>query len=385
MKELPRNPLFGFIALHSFLMGLFPFFLPVYLWYTGFTLSMISLVVAFTGLGFLVSLWGWEHASQKRRFSTVLLASFWLEIGVLSLIFILDISGIFLVLGFLQGLYNGFFWTTQRVLFVDSLKDGVSGKKFGNIQILSFLVLKLGLFMGAFFMDQGGFLFIYLGSLLLVLAVTIYHLCHPVQYDWPASLKTHKVTTLKSLWHFRDRPYTRLVFCIDGPLLFTEGAIWTLTLFTISQESFLTLGYWVIGIALLFSLAFWFIKESIDKVSVQKVFVVSVIIYSMGFLGRFFMEASQTLPQTFWGLLAIGFATSFFRLTFNKRFFDRALEVATHPYLFSKSYYSQFSIFIFFSLLSLYLSFRPNTIETLPPLYILSGIMALGYLGYKKR
>ena len=60
---------FQFAGVHSFLIGLLPFFIPVLLLKQGVSVEGIALFIAVTGVGFIVSLKIWDalfHQSQWR-------------------------------------------------------------------------------------------------------------------------------------------------------------------------------------------------------------------------------------------------------------------------------------------------------------------------------
>ena len=75
---------YSFVGIHSFLIGLFPFYLPVYLWKQGHTLSNISFFIALTGIGFCLSLWGFERIVKRIPFSYTIFLSFVFEILLLT-------------------------------------------------------------------------------------------------------------------------------------------------------------------------------------------------------------------------------------------------------------------------------------------------------------
>ena len=78
---------YAFTGLHSFLIGLFPFYIPVYLYTIGLTLSRICLFVAVTGMGYCLTLIFWDRVCRKIPFSTLIVWSFFSEYLLLSLFF----------------------------------------------------------------------------------------------------------------------------------------------------------------------------------------------------------------------------------------------------------------------------------------------------------
>ena len=87
-------------------------------------------------------------------------------------------------------------------------------------------------------------------------------------------------------------------------------------------------------------------------------------------------------PVLFALLVFITFCTSFFRLAFNKRFFDHAKQTSGYKYILAKSYYSQFYIGVIFMVLGLTYSCRPEASHAFEYSYIAAGVVALPYLCY---
>jgi hypothetical protein len=61
----PTVTLYAFLGVHSFLIGLFPFYIPVFLYKTGFSLSRICAFIAVTALGFVITLYPWERMVRQ--------------------------------------------------------------------------------------------------------------------------------------------------------------------------------------------------------------------------------------------------------------------------------------------------------------------------------
>ncbi len=87
-------------------------------------------------------------------------------------------------------------------------------------------------------------------------------------------------------------------------------------------------------------------------------------------------------PVLFPLLVLITFCTSFFRLAFNKRFFDHAKQSSGYKYILAKSYYSQFYIGVIFMALGLIYSHWPEALHSLGYSYLGAGVVALLYLCY---
>ena len=147
---------YQFLGIHSFLIGLFPFFIPVFLWQQGFNLAQISFFIAITGIGFVLSLWVWDRAHKRINFLHIIAASFAIEILLLLTVFLLGGSVFLPLLALLNGAYNCFFWITQRALFFETISPENTGRKFGNFQIFVVIILKAGVFCGGLLLDKTG-------------------------------------------------------------------------------------------------------------------------------------------------------------------------------------------------------------------------------------
>ena len=139
MISLTRN-LYSFLGLHSFLIGMFPFYIPVYLYKAGFSLAQICFFIAITGIGFCSSLYLWDRISKRVSLRYLIVFSFLSELILLTLFFI-EKEMIFIVIsGFFNGIFNCSFWMIQRLLFLDTITVQNSGEKFGNFQIFVLLL-----------------------------------------------------------------------------------------------------------------------------------------------------------------------------------------------------------------------------------------------------
>jgi hypothetical protein len=81
-------------------------------------------------------------------------------------------------------------------------------------------------------------------------------------------------------------------------------------------------------------------------------------------------------------LVVVAFCTSFFRLAFNKRFFDTAEKSSLYHYLFIKSYFSQVSLAICFGLIGRLASGTMGVYSSLNVCYWVAGFSAVAYLLY---
>ncbi len=76
----PTVTLYTFLGVHSFLIGLFPFYIPVFLYKNGFFLSRICAFIAVTALGFVITLYPWERMARKVSLAILILVSFFSEL-----------------------------------------------------------------------------------------------------------------------------------------------------------------------------------------------------------------------------------------------------------------------------------------------------------------
>lgn len=369
-----------FLGLHSFLLGLFPFFIPVYLFNHGTTLAEISWFIAITGLGYSFALWVFDHY-RSGSYRVPLLVSFALEVCLL----ILLLSGAPLpVIALVNGGYSCLYWTIQRLLFLAGGNAQDSGRRFGDFQIYVLVVLKAGVFAGSLLLENAG-----VGAVLLVSCIVgatgvgIF-LRHHSGLRLPASLIQQRALSVRAIAGFADCYNSRLIFVIDGIFLYLESYFWLISLFLVVGNSFVRLGLLVIALAIILALLFLVIKNSIDRLDNQKVYLCSVILYIVSWVLRGFLSEEMTVSVQLLALLLVAFCTSFFRLAFNKRFFDTAEKSTGFQYILVKSYSSQVFLACGFGIIGLLAySFSPTTSTFLPLCYWIAGIFAGLYLFYK--
>lgn len=373
---------FQFAGIHAFLMGLLPFYIPVLLWQQGYALWQLSFFIALTGLGFLLAIPLWKNFYWNNQWNKILRISLILEsLLFASVLFMaaLPLSISLLIISLLNGAYLCFYWTSQRTLFTQ-LEQGPSnkyphgaatGNNFGNFQIVVMVLLKAGILLSAFLLDQG------LDVLLMVLSffVALLGVCY-LQVDVKAEsaldvnlMSTGSTSTDSAV--VLDRP-SRIVFYLDGIFLYLESYFWLLSLYLVAQQDIMQLGVLVVLLTLLLSAVFWLIKSRIDAFPTHTVFQLAIIGYAISWLLRaevgFDLDSAMSFEVNYPLILLIAFLTSFFRLSFNKRFFDharllRATELETNEhipnqalminYLLDKSNLSQLGIFVFFSVLGI--------------------------------
>jgi len=384
LSDKSRQPqlFYQFLGSHSLLIGLLPFYLPVYLWGIGFNLSHISLLIGISGLGFCAALTLWQRLSRSLPLKTLLFITFALEVVLVASTFLADFGIVaILLIAIANGLYNGFFWTTQRTLFLQLLGNNDSGKRYGNFQIFVTVFLKIGILAGGWLLDAGGL------PWLLAISAAIGAL-----FTWwffgrasAEPLHAQPLITFRSALTYHDKRGSRPVFITDGFFLFLESHYWTLSLFMLADENFAKLGVIVVVLALLFGLLFYLIKNTIDAFAVSWVFRVSVLLYAVSWIARSFVSETLSPQILLFMLLVVTFCSSFFRLAFNKRFFDIAQTTTGIEYLLIKSYLSQFYLGIGFIATALLLwASDLTTSDALIPMYWLAAIASFIYLSYRR-
>ncbi len=382
-ERRPASSVFySYLSLHSLLIGLFPFFIPVYLWRNEYSLSSISLYISLSGAGFCAALWLWDRWRKTARLNTLIGISFALESILLSSVFLQADIAFLPLMALLYGLYNCFFWITNRALFLEIIDTSNSGKKYGNLQIAVVIMLKIGVFAGGILLEKYGFTSVYLISIIITLASAIGFARLNKSIQFSPQLRQSPPISLPDLMQFKDALHSRRIFLLDGLFLFLESYFWVISLFLLAHESFWQLGILVIVLGITFSGLFFFIRSTIDRLSRQTVYLTATLLYILSWILR--ATLSDQLPMLFLFLLLvlITFCTSFFRLSFNKRFFDNALETSGHRYLIIKSYYSQFIIAIGYFAIAVLLNQFADPPTALRAIYAGAAVLAMGYFWY---
>jgi multidrug transporter EmrE-like cation transporter len=207
----------------------------------------------------------------------------------------------------------------------------------------------------------------------------------PMQKSIATEIRAGKPLLLGDLWRFRDRQHSKIIFALDGFFLYMESYFWLVSLFLLVKKSFFNLGLLVIFLAVVFGIIFFFIKNRIDHSNTQKVYLLAVILYMASWYMRGFVGKGMDTSVLYPLLISITFCTSFFRLAFNKRFFDHAKATGGSRYILLKSYYSQFFLSLIFAGLACYYSFSPQlskVVQALGYTYFAAGGLALIYLLY---
>ncbi|MEH6455344.1 MAG: MFS transporter [Cocleimonas sp.] len=380
MRELTRT-FYSYLSLHSLLIGVFPFFLPVYLWNHGFKLGEISLFIGISGFAFCAALWVWDRIRRSISLLTLITISLLLAINLLLTVFLLEGMNWFglIIVGISYGVYNCFFWTTQRALFFERVNTSNSGRNYGNLQMFVGLVLQIGILIGGLLLEKHGLAYVLGFS---VIASVIGFIFITKNIGATTSLKEVKPLSFSDIVSFKDGHSSVLIFLVDGLFLFLESFFWLISLFLLAHESFVTLGITVMSLAIIFGILFYFLKNVIDRLDRWRIYRIAVVLYAFSWLLRANVNENQSLFWLFLTLVLITFCTSFFRLAMNKRFYDLARETLNHRYLVLKSYYSQFVIGIVFVAAGLLIGDIEKSESLLIPSYWLGAVLAFIFLLY---
>lgn len=376
---------YQFLSLHSFLVGLFPVLMPSFLWKKGFSITELAIFIAISGASFVLSLWAWDRIHKIYSFKFIIFISFLAQILLMNLFFFQDHFFFLTVLALLNGAANCFFWITQRALFFETIELSNSGKNFGNFQIFVAIILNISIATGAILLSWFGFIGVYILSMLISLGAVIFYFKLKNPPVLAKNLLMANSVRLKDVVFFFDKYNSKKIFLLDGLFLYLESYFWVISLFLIAHESFLKLGFLIVGVAGILAVIFYLIKNLIDKINSQVVYLLGVIFYSLSWVLRSLADEKLSLMYLFFLLTGITFFTAFFRLAYNKRFFDIAKKTSQHKYLFVKSYCSQ--IFIVFSFLLI--AFVSTKIENprllLKYTYIIAAILSTGYFFYQSK
>jgi len=376
--HLKNRNYYLFLGFHNILLGLFPFFLPVYLFKQGAALPEICYFVALTGFGFAVTLWIFDKYRATSYLIPILL-SFFLEGMLLCAI----AGGLSLqLIALINGGYSCLYWTIQRVFFLAGGTRSDSGKRFGNFQIYVLVVLKIGVFWGSLLLEYTGIWTVVLITLFLACGGILLFYKKRTELQFPLDLQEQKSMDLSEIILFKDQYRSKVIFIVDGVFLYLESYFWVISLYLVVGENFVRLGGLVILLAVLLGLIFYWLKNSIDSLDVQKIFITAVFLYILSWMMRASLAESMGVTWQLSQLLCIGFCTSFFRLALNKRFFDIARRTNRYNYLFLKSYYSQLFLGVSFCMFGFFADIFKNPGDFLICSYWLSALLATAYFLY---
>ncbi len=367
-----------FLGFHNILLGLFPFFLPVYLFKQGAALSEICYFVALTGVGFTATLWLFNKYRATSFLIPILLSFFFEGLLLWAILGGLSIQ----VIALINGGYSCLYWTIQRIFFLAGGTGNDSGKRFGNFQIYVLVVLKMGIFFGSLILEHTGIWAVSLITLFLCTAGIVLFYQKRTELGLPLDLQEQKAMNLSEIVLFKDKYRSKTIFIVDGVFLYLESYFWVISLYLVVGENFVRLGGLVIVLAVMLGVIFYWLKNSIDRLDIQKIFIVAVFLYILSWMMRAALSETLGLSWLFSQLLCIAFCTSFFRLALNKRFFDIARKTTGFNYLFLKSYYSQLFLGGGFFILGFLADNFKNPGDFLICSYWLSALLATTYFLY---
>lgn len=382
MNPLTRH-LYSFLGLHSFVIGLFLFYIPVYLFKTGYTIDWICLFIALTGIGFTMGLILWDRATKKVGLKWLIGFSFLSEWLLLSAFF-MEKNLLFLICcGLLNGIFNCSFWMIQRFIFFETITPQNSGRKFGNFQIFVLIVLKTGIFIGGVLLEKSGYLSVYILAGFLIFTGSFFFIFKNRTIDLPFSVRKSKPISLSSVIGFHDAYRSRIIFAIDGGFLYLESYFWVISLFIIVRSNYFNLGILVIFLTIVFSLLFILIKNRMDQYHTDTLYRFTAFAYALSWVLRAVLNTVPEGVKTILLLSVITFFTSLFRLAFNKRFFDIAKATTGHGYILLKSYFSQFFLAVIALAGSIFLQDYPP-VKALEHTYLFFAPLSLIYLIYRR-
>jgi hypothetical protein len=336
--------------------------LPALMWQSGLTLADICWFVGLNGVGYLLTLYIWDRIRQRLGWSKVIAISLILELAVVSAIVVDNSLTAIHFIALLNGAYGCFFWMSQRLLFVQCTGRHNTGHKLGNFQIIVMILLKVGIVIGGYLWEMWGAASVLLLTLVLVFPMVLYHLFSHLPADLNASIDPP--LGLKLMINYRDKNRSRLVFFGDGLFLFAESYLWVITLYFISGQDLSVLGVLVVSLSVLLAILFYIIKNKLDHLNPQRVYFLAVFGYSLSWLLRGIVDADGGDLWIYPMIVVIGFFTAFFRLAFNKRFFDLSKQKKTHDYIVLKSYYSQFGVCVFYGLMGMAVLILSESVST---------------------
>jgi MFS family permease len=372
-----------FLCPHSLLIGLFPFFIPVYLWNIGLSIGSICFFISLTGLGFCLSLYIWDRVVRVFSFRNIILISFFWEILLLLTLFWGVNSETIFLLGLLNGFYNCFFWVTNRWLFSQTITTENSGKRFGNAQLVITVFFKSGVLLGGYLLEDFGFNTVFMVSVLISVFGILFFLFPQKRSSLPQLKSRFQAIKVSEILYYKDSYRSKLVFSLDGLFLYLESYFWVISLFLIVQQSFWELGLVVIALVVIFSSIYILIKNKIDRLPVHQMYIIGVVLYLLSWLMRSIMDQNLNLPSILLLLVFISFFTSLFRLTFNKRFFDITKTESSLRYIIIKSYYSQFCLALFFAVLGGFSYFFKDSELFFRFTYWMAAFLSSIYLFYR--
>lgn len=378
-----KKLLYTFLFTNAFISGIFGLFLPIYLYKMGATFSNITLFIAINAFFYVITLRVIEYIIPKINLKHLTQITF-LTYGIFitSIFFTHDINfKNLLILGFFNGIYLSLFWTIQRLTFLTTINEKNLGKQISNIQLFIMFISKIGILIGGFILENLGFKYVFLITIILLSLSTLYTIFHKTQSQ-NYTFTHYKPHTLKEILTFKDNHNSKLIFIFDGLFLYIESYIWLLVIF-LYVGSFFELGILIILFSVIFITIYSFIRKIIDKTPEKKLIKYKTIIYGFGwFLAGIFVFIENTKLQSVL-ILFIAFFNILFRLTFNKIFFKISKNTLKERYIFLKSYYSQFVIFLGFLTFSGIFYYFENNYKIFGIIFFIAFLLSPIYLKLK--
>ena len=383
---------YQFTGLHAFLTGLMPFFLPVILWRETESLALVSGFISLSGIGFLAGMGLWEGL-RIRGYSRAVIAGSFVAETVLVSVLVLENASVGLtdwgviVLALLNGIYGCFYWLSLRAMFVSHEESGRkqhNGNRFGNFQLVVGILLKVGILAGAWLLEARYDVWLVALSVLFAIAGIKAVYSSPNCQAIAMALEQPSVR-FRDITGFRSGNWSRTVFVLDGLFLFLESYFWVLSLYLVSQQSFTRLGIIIVGLAVLLSLLFLLIKRHIDAADPGMMFLLAVTMYALSWVLRGYVGEDLGTTLLSAAIILIAFITSFFRLSFNKLFFDQIQPGKAPLFILAKSGFTQTGVTFFFGLLTFYFSVSGTDESALTLVYWCSAPLSLVYLLYGVR
>lgn len=374
--------LYSFLGFHSFLIGLFPFYIPVFLYSNSMKLTWVCFFIALTGMGYCLTLYWLDRAMRQYSLRMLISLSFLLELLLLTSFYIEKTVLFLIVAGLLNGCFNCAFWILQRLLFFKTVDSTNSGRKFGNFQIFVLIVLKSAIFAGGIVLESFGYSSLYTLSIFIALlaSIVLYRVIPSGEF-----LKLNqRPIDVKGIFIFSDSYRSKIIFVVDGIYLYLESYFWVISMYLLVHENFARLGALVVILTLIFGALFLLIKNTIDSLPGTFFFNITILLYGLSWVLRSTISDEYSLTTLFVTLALISFCTSLFRLAFNKRFFDLAGMLGNSRYIVLKSYYSQFFLIVFAAVAYLLDITSLKTVQQLSYLYMGAALGSCVYFFYAK-
>jgi MFS family permease len=359
-----------------------PLFIAVILWDKGITISEISAFIALTAVGFLFALYYWDRLRAAHDWKKLISLSFLFQSALVILLMWAKPSILLTIGALINGAAGCFYWSTQRLLFQAITEDSNTGNTFGNFQILVVIALKVGVLFGSYLLGMQYLISLLLLSFIVALLGFLLVYKNLLRDAQLLHMKQVPAFTLKQIIHFKDQHQSVLIFVIDGLFLFLESYFWLLTIYMLTQENVMQLGLILIALTIFLAVIFFFIKKYIDSVNTQKIYNIAVIGYAFSWLVRGVLNTEMDSVMIYSGLLLAAFLSNFFRLAFNKRFYDIARKELPTRYMICKSYYSQFMLVVFFALIAIFTLSADTAVHQLQVVYLVCIPLAIFYFVY---